>query len=393
MNLLYTLTSYPPATGGAQLHTHQLITMLNAHHSTQVVTFWNSNRFDWLLGTTIKADNSSSNYSIDGVNVYKIGFPISDKISLVTWIIGYYPLMNLSVPNIGRLIQRQLSNYSAKADLIHNVRIGREPLSYASMVEARKRDIPFVLTPVHHPRWTGLFYREYISIYKRADAIIALTQAEKEELVRLGVKEERVFVTGIGPLLSENPQSEKFRQDTDINDFPFVLFLGQKYSYKGINFLVDAAKLVWKKIPEARFVFMGPRTVYSRKLFSEINERRIIEIGSVDLKTKTDALAACDLLCVPSSQESFGGIYTEAWSLEKPVIGCNIPAVSQVIKDSENCFLVKQDPVEIADHIIALLNDRKLSSYLGNNGKLEVLQKYNWKKLTELTENVYLSLI
>jgi glycosyltransferase involved in cell wall biosynthesis len=59
-----------------------------------------------------------------------------------------------------------------------------------------------------------------------------------------------------------------------------------------------------------------------------VNDPRILELGSVDLQTKTDALEACTLLCLPSTQESFGGVYTEAWSFKKPVIGCDIPAVS-----------------------------------------------------------------
>lgn len=393
LNLLYTLTSYPPSTGGAQLHMHQIVKMLNEHHFTQVITFWNSNRFDWLLGTTIKSSHPPYDYSIDGINVHKINFSTSERHSLVPWVIGYYPLMNYAVPNIARLIQRQLHDFSENTSLIHNVRIGREPLSYASLFEARKKDIPFVFTPVHHPRWSGLLYRQYIKLYKEADAVIALTKAERDELAHLGVKEDRIFITGIGPLISEQPKPEQFRQNTNIGDCPIVLFLGQMYRYKGVKSLLDATKLVWAKIPEVYFVFIGPKTSYSNKVFSEINNPRIIEMGVLDLETKTNALAACNLLCVPSTQESFGGVYTEAWSFGRPVIGCNIPAVSQVIKDCENGFLVKQNSSEIADRIITLLLDEKLSRTLGNNGRQEVEKKYNWERITRLTEDIYLSLM
>ena len=53
MNLLYVLTAYPPSTGGAQLHTHLLAQQLLGGHSVQVITLWDENRTDWLLGTTL----------------------------------------------------------------------------------------------------------------------------------------------------------------------------------------------------------------------------------------------------------------------------------------------------------------------------------------------------
>ena len=59
MNILHTLTAYPPSTGGAQLHHHELIKTLIDHHNVQVLTYWDQNRTDWLLGTTLKANNRS----------------------------------------------------------------------------------------------------------------------------------------------------------------------------------------------------------------------------------------------------------------------------------------------------------------------------------------------
>jgi hypothetical protein len=40
MNLLYTLTAYPPSTGGAQLHQHMLAQQMQHRHGVQVVSQW-----------------------------------------------------------------------------------------------------------------------------------------------------------------------------------------------------------------------------------------------------------------------------------------------------------------------------------------------------------------
>ncbi len=182
---------------------------------------------------------------------------------------------------------------------------------------------------------------------------------------------------------------ERFRRKYELIDKAFVLFLGQKYEYKGVRALLEATRFVWNRCPSTFFVFIGPRTSYSKALFSEATDKRIIELDTVDLQTKTDALAACTLLCVPSTQESFGGVYTEAWSFAKPVIGCNIPAVSEVIDDGVNGLLSSQEPQALAEKIIQVINDESFANQLGQAGRLKVKERYTWDKIANLTLNAY----
>jgi glycosyltransferase involved in cell wall biosynthesis len=388
MKLLYTLTTYPPAIGGAQLHQHLLAQHLQPHHSIQVVTHWDRNRTDWLLGTTLNAPATNHDYTIDKISVHRMGLSLAEKLRQLPYLPLYYPLMDIALPAIARPLQKHLIPYARQADLIHNVRIGREGISYAALQVARQRNIPFILTPVHHPRWVGWRYREYIKLYRLADAIIALTDREKHTLIQLGAREDRIHVTGHGPVLTPTANPEAFRQRYGIEE-PIILFLGQHYPYKGYRQLLQATAEVWEKIPEARFVFIGPDVANSTKVFARYRDPRIHRLGSVDLQTKTDALAACTLLCVPSSQESFGGVYTEAWSFAKPVIGCNIPAVAEVIADGVDGYLVPQDPKLISDAICQVLLDRSLAVTMGQAGKEKVARLFTWEKLAEKTEAIY----
>ena len=74
MNLLYTLTAYPPFLGGAQLHQHLLAQHLQTDHDIQVVSFWDVHRTDWLLGTTLKSCSRPNDYTIDTVSVQRLGY-------------------------------------------------------------------------------------------------------------------------------------------------------------------------------------------------------------------------------------------------------------------------------------------------------------------------------
>ncbi|HIK43915.1 MAG TPA: glycosyltransferase family 4 protein [Leptolyngbyaceae cyanobacterium M65_K2018_010] len=391
MNLLFTLTAYPPYIGGAQLHQHLLAQQLQATHPIRVATFWNHNRTDWLLGTTLKAHSQPYDYEIDGIPVRRLGFSWVDKLRLAPWLPLYYPLMGVALPPIAQVMAEQLEPLAKASDLIHNVRIGREGLTYASLQVARRQDIPFVFTPVHHPRWVGWRYREYLKLYRQADALIVLTQTEKQVLTDLGVAPEHIHVTGIGPVLAPQADPAAFRAAHQLTG-PVVLFLGQHYPYKGYRQVLAATAAVWAQQPDTHFVFIGPPVKASEAVFAQFPDPRIHRLGAVSLQEKTNALAACDLLCVPSSQESFGGVYTEAWSFEKPVIGCAIPAVAEVVSDGQDGYLVKQAAGEISDRILDLLNHPDQAHRLGQAGYAKVQQRYSWPRLAQKTLAVYQTL-
>lgn len=388
MNIVFTITAYPPSTGGAQLHTHMLAQYIQNQHPVNVITIWDNNRTDWLLGITLRAPSTHKTYVIDQIPVQQLGIPLREKIRFLPYVALYYPWMSYSLPQLAKRYAEQLSDYTSQADIIHNIRTGREVLSYASFNVARKRDIPFVFTPIHHPRWVGWRYRAYIQLYRMADLLFALTDAEKQILISFDIPEEKITVIGIGPVLAEQANSEEFFEMSNI-DGPFVLFLGQNYSYKGYRQMLQAAPMVWKKVPNAHFVFIGPPVGQSEQVYNEMKDRRIHRLGKVDLQQKTNALAACTLLCVPSTQESFGGVYTEAWSFAKPVIGCNIPAVSEVITDGVDGYLVLQEPKEIADRICHLLLNPSQAESMGNAGKQKVEEKYTWEKISQRVQNAY----
>ncbi|ESA38248.1 glycosyltransferase [Leptolyngbya sp. Heron Island J] len=387
LRLLYTLTTYPPSVGGAQIHQHHLAQSLSNCH-VQVVTHWQRNRTDWLLGTTLNAPTASQNYEIDGIPVHCLDTGWGEKLKMLPYVLMYHVWMKQAVEKLSAIRLPQLDPFVSNVDLVHNVRIGREVLSYASLELARKHDLPFVLTPVHHPRWVGWRYRLYLDIYRQADGVFTLTDAEKRILIELGVAADKIYTIGHGPIVHEKSYPQNFREIYKVQG-PMVLFLGQHYAYKGYRQLLAACEKVWQSCSNAEFVFIGPVVKSSEKAFEEYADPRIHRLGMVDLATKTDALAACDLLCVPSSQESFGGVYTEAWSFSKPVIGCNIPAVADVIADGVDGFLVEQTAEAIAARLLDLLENPDVAQRMGQTGYQKVQQKFSWPAIAKKVDEAY----
>lgn len=387
LKILSVITGYLPAIGGAQIHTHTLNKELAKRHQVQVVCQWTENRTDFLRGTTVNAPNQAA-FVIDGIPVTRISPTIQERRQMRFWVWGYFLLQTQAINQISSVLSKHLIPFANDIDLIHNVRMGREGLSFSGLRVAQTRHLPFVFTPLHHPRWGSWLHRHYQLLYQEADAILALTAWERQKLIEFGVDPHRIVISGIGPVLVAGQNGSTFREQHGLSG-PLVLFLGQKYRYKGLGALLAAAKLVWSQMPNVHFACLGPRTAYSKRLFMGEMDKRIIELGIVDLATKSSALQAADVVCIPSNQESFGGVFVEAWSSGSPVIGGDCPALREVITDGKDGFIVQQKADQIADRILRLLGDMDLRSQMVENGREKVNSQYSWDKIAEQTEKAY----
>jgi glycosyltransferase involved in cell wall biosynthesis len=97
---------------------------------------------------------------------------------------------------------------------------------------------------------------------------------------------------------------------------------------------------------------------------------------------KADALAACDVFCLPSAHESFGIVYVEAWSYAKPVVCGPAPACREFIQDGHTGLWSSQNPDELAEKLLLLLANRELREKIGMAGL--ALQRANFNNETFL---------
>lgn len=390
--ILLTTTAFPPSVGGVQAHVAELRAHL-AHFEADVLTLWTQNRTDWLLGTTLRLGELAAAPSEPGVTTVR--WSGATKRRMLLWVFSYYA----NPAGMARRIAAQMVPYIdavVEPDhvLLHHHRIGRPFLAQASLAVARKRGKPFVLTPHHHQKWRGYRYQDWIDVYRAADAVLALTTAERDELQRLGVEPDRIHViwSAADPPLPAD--AARFRQRIDGSDAPLVLFMGQQYQYKGITELVAAVDMVRRRKVSAELVVIGPSTPFSERFFAQHSYPWLHLLGRVDEQTKWDALEASSVVCLPSRNEAFGRVYLEGWSKGKPVIGARIPTVQEVITEGKTGLLVEPGSSEqLAAAIERLLTNPSLAAEMGANGALELARRFSWSSVVERVEAAYAAVL
>jgi glycosyltransferase involved in cell wall biosynthesis len=365
MKILFTKRAYARV-GGSESLAYQFATRLAARgHDVRVVC--------------AQAFDDRRTFTSEGVEVVQVkprgGFlgSVADASTLVD-------LMRTDV----------LEWYAEDREVIHNV--GREYLD-SSLEVAETLGIPIVLTPLaHQGQFHGGDTSSDFARYSRADAITTMTEWEKGWFASEGIDATRIVTTGMGPNAVRSRDGLAFRAAHGIPaDAPLVLYIGRKERYKGYIHLLDAAELVWRRHPEARFVFIGIPGFYSSFFdeFARYADERIVDIERASGAEKSAALDACDVFAMPSLHETFGIGYLEAWLHERPVVGGDIPPLREVIAHGVDGLCVRQRADDVASAILRLLDDPALRTAMGQAGSVKLREKWDWERVIDRVEEAY----
>ena len=194
----------------------------------------------------------------------------------------YYTIRSRFTLYAAYLMRHAMKPHVDGADIVHSF----GPWEVSHSVARLRPTAPHIVTGFLH---TGFWADDAFSLqhYLSCDQVIALVQAECDDYVRLGVPRNSVSVVPIPMTEPEAGSRQTSRCCKSANRQPFVLFLGVKREYKGIEILLDATTLVWHRIPNVNFILIGARTSYSERLFAARSpDPRVVDLGYVDEAAK-----------------------------------------------------------------------------------------------------------
>jgi glycosyltransferase involved in cell wall biosynthesis len=238
----------------------------------------------------------------------------------------------------------------------------------------------------------------YLSIFKK---IIATTYLYSKNSKTLRQYRDKVIVIQHGVDTSRfNLKADGLavRQRHHLVDRKVILFVGaltRWHSYKGVDVLFKAFKIVSEKDAEARLMVVGGgnMTEFYKNITRDLGlSSKVVFAGRVDDEVLPQYYAACDLGVLPSkdSSEGFGLVLLEAMACGKPVIGSRVGGIPEVIEDGGNGLLIEpNDANSLAKAMITLLSDDRLRARMGAAGR-KFAEARDWSAVAEKVESVYL---
>ena len=151
---------------------------------------------------------------------------------------------------------------------------------------------------------------------------------------------------------------------------------------KGISDLIEAARIVLRRIPQARFLLAGEgkhREEYMAMARDLGMEDHFTWTGLVQNPVSEGLYAAADVVCQVSRwEEAFGWVIAEAMAAGRPLVATRVGGIPELVADGESGFLVPpRAPAEIANRLVQLLEDSALRARLGTAGRLAAEQKFD----------------
>ena len=182
-----------------------------------------------------------------------------------------------------------------------------------------------------------------------------------------------------------------------------VLMPGRLTSWKGQELFIESVNLVNKELGYEAFygIILGSeqgRKVYKKKLERLVEQYRLNNQVKFIENCKNMPLAykVSDIVVSASIEpEAFGRVAVEAQCMKKPIIASNIGGSKEtIVKDNTGIFFESGNPQSLSSKIIEILQlDETTLKSMGNEGRKNVIKKFNIEKMCSTTLTEYKKLI
>lgn len=227
-------------------------------------------------------------------------------------------------------------------------------------------------------------YFEHIAI-KRVDYIVTLTESLRKDRLKYNQRIKAIYYC-IDPVFHPNNTNsnlvEKFR------DNRVIIYSGTINPKKGSKEILDAFDLVKKRVPNALLIMVGASSPKSneggiKRFSSKISDVIVTGWLSYTGMPKYICLGKVGLAIVKPANYSYR-ISVPYKLLEQMACGLpviapkGLPEVERIVRSAGCGLLVDvNDPSQIADAAVHLLQDEKTRSAMGENARNYILQHHS----------------
>lgn len=279
--------------------------------------------------------------------------------------------------------------------------------SYLGIKLAKFYNIPLILELNSFGTWTsknwgnGLEYSDLA--YKieklnleKSNLIVCVSDELKDLLVKIGIEEKKILVNYNGvdtDKYSSKIVDTNLKEKYNLNDKIVIGFIGSFGIFHGVPNLAKAYGKLIKLYPDykekVRLILIGNGTTMkdTKKILKryKVNDISILT-GNINYSEVPRYLGICDILVAPHVPNKDGSPFFgsptklfEYMSMGKAIIASNLGQIGKVLENNKTALLIEPGNIDsLLEAMKMLIDNNSLRTYLGNNARTEVIQKYTW---------------
>ena len=233
-------------------------------------------------------------------------------------------------------------------------------------------------------------------VFRRASAVIALTEHMKREMQKIYNREILVIPNGVSLKSFESittPEILRGKLGLD-KTAEILLFVGRLHTVKGLKYLIEAMKIISHKHAKVNLVLVGGgnERQYLHEMVKKLRlSKCVLFVGQVPNSKISEYMFASDIFVLPSLSEGLPVTILEALAAGLPIVTTNVRGLPEIVKNGENGFTVDpQNPTQLAERIMFLLSNNELRQKIFANNVIKA-KEYSWEAVVEKLEKVYLN--
>jgi glycosyltransferase involved in cell wall biosynthesis len=213
---------------------------------------------------------------------------------------------------------------------------------------------------------------------------------EDEKYLKVKFKNVLVCSTGV--------DTKIFKPGNDIKDIRnalnlrvddiVILYVGRLDLVKGVNYLIEAAKVITRKYKHSKFILVGEGNLRKEYEVLANSFNNIIFLGW--RKDIPQLMQMSNIFVLPSLSEGVPNVVMEACASGLPVIASNVGGVSQLITNRETGILIpSKDKDSLVSALDELIQKPLFAERLGKAGRLKMIEYYSWDIICEKLEKYF----
>lgn len=328
--------------------------------------------------------------SIDGVEVFHPRYFITPKIGRSFYAFLFYISLYRNIKVIYKFF---------KFDLIYAPWV--YPDGVGSYYIAKKINIPIVTGVLGSDVnvYANYFFRKKIiaDALKNSQLVIAVSSALKDKVLSLGVSQDKVKVilNGINSNLFKPCDQEEIKNKLNLSkEKKYILFIGNLYAIKGVEFLIESFKNISFNNKNIELLIIGDGDL-KEQLIRKVNYLEIRDkvsfLGRKPHNELPDWINCCDVFCLPSIHEGCPNVVLESLACGKPVVASNVGGIPELITSDEYGFLVASGNCKELTAAIQIALEKKWNPELLRKKVADFTWENNAKVLYQEFNKIFLS--
>jgi len=224
-------------------------------------------------------------------------------------------------------------------------------------------------------------------VFKQADMGIAVSEVDKKVLKELCPE-------GNLEVIENGVDTDEFKPTYEEIDKDSLVWVGGFENYpnrEGVYYFLDKIyPLIKKQARHVKIMLVGGGATQRLKQFSN-SDPSINIIGYVNDPLPYIQNAAVFIVPILSGSGTRLKLL-EAMAVGKAIVTTSIGCEGIEGTDKEH-YLVADQPVQFAEKVATILNNRALGEYLGRNARKLAEEKYDWKCIFEKMDVIYRGLV